>query len=50
MDNSGLFKYKSRVVMLKDLILRKEVIKLYYNNPLIRYYKVKKTLEFLKRS
>ena len=50
MDYSGLFKYKSRVVMLKDLILYKEVIKLHYNDPLIRYYKVKKTLEFLKRS
>ena len=50
MNNLNLFKYKLRVIILKDLILYKEVIKLYYNNPLIRYYKVKKTFEFLKRS
>jgi len=50
MDYSGLFKYKSRVIILKDLILYKKVIKLYYNNSLIRYYKVEKTLEFFKRS
>ena len=50
MDNLSLFKYKSRVIILKDLTLYKEVINFYYNNPLIRYYKVKKTLEFFKRS
>ena len=49
MDYSGLFKYKSRVIILKDLILYKKVIKLYYNNPLIEYYRIKKILEFLKR-
>jgi hypothetical protein len=50
MDNSGLLKYEFKVVMLKDLTLREEVMKLHYNDPLIRYYKVEKTLELLKRS
>ena len=44
MDNLGLFKYKLRVIILKDLILYKEVIKLYYNNLLIKYYKIKKNI------
>jgi hypothetical protein len=50
MDNSSLFKYKSRVVILKDLTLREEVIKFHYNNLLIKHYKIKKMLELLKRS
>jgi hypothetical protein len=50
MDNLSLFKYKSRVVMLKDLALRGEVMKLYHDDPLIRHYKVEKTLELFKRS
>ena len=49
MNNSGLFKYELRVIILEDLVLYKEVIKFYYNNPLIRYYRVEKILEFLKR-
>ena len=49
MDNSGLFRYKSRVIISKDLILYKEVIKFYYNNPLIEYYRIEKILEFFKR-
>ena len=50
MDNSGLFRYKSRVIIPEDSVLYREVIKLYYNNPLVGYYKVEKILEFLKRS
>ena len=49
MDNSSLFKYKLRVIILKDLILYKEVIKLYYNNPLIKYYKIEKIFKLFKR-
>jgi hypothetical protein len=49
MNNSGFFKYKLKVIILKNLILYKEVIKLYYNDFLIRYYKVEKILEFFKR-
>jgi hypothetical protein len=50
MNNSGFFKYKSRVIILKNLILYKKVIKLYYNNFLIKYYKIKKILKFFKKS
>jgi hypothetical protein len=49
MDNLSLFKYKLRVIILKDLTLYIKVIKLYYNNPLIKYYKVEKTFKFFKR-
>jgi hypothetical protein len=49
MNNSGLFKYKLRIIILKNLILYKKVIKFYYNNSLIKYYKIKKILEFFKR-
>jgi hypothetical protein len=50
MDNSGLLKYKSRVVMLEDLALREEVMKLHHDDPLTRHYGIEKTLELLKRS
>ena len=49
MDNSGLLRYELRVVIPKDLVLYKEVIKLYYNDPLVGHYRVEKTLELLKR-
>ena len=50
MDNSGLFRYKSRVIIPEDPVLYREVIKLYYNNPLVGYYGIEKILEFLRRS
>jgi hypothetical protein len=50
MDNLSFFKYKLRVVILKNLILYKKVIKFYYNNFLIKYYKVEKTFKFFKKS
>jgi hypothetical protein len=50
MDNSGLFRYELRVVMPEDPVLREEVIKLYYNDPLAGYYGVEKMLELLRRS
>jgi hypothetical protein len=49
MNNLNFFKYKLKVIILKDLVLYKEVIKLYYNNLLIKYYKVKKILKFFKK-
>jgi len=49
-DNSSLFKYELRAIILKNLVLYKQVIKLYYNNPLIKYYKIEKIFKFLKRS
>jgi hypothetical protein len=49
MDNLSFFKYKLKAIILKDLILYKEVIKLYYNDLLIKYYKIKKTFELFKR-
>jgi hypothetical protein len=49
MNNSGFFKYKLKVVIPEDLILYKEVIKFYYNNSLIKYYRIKKIFEFFKR-
>jgi hypothetical protein len=49
MNNLNFFKYKLRIIILKDLILYKKVIKLYYNNSLIKYYGIKKTFEFFKR-
>ena len=50
MDNSSLFKYKSRVIILKNPVLYKEVIKFYYNNPLIEYYRIEKILKLFRRS
>ena len=50
MDNSGLFRYESRVIVPEDPALYEEVIKLYYNNPLVEYYRIEKILELLKRS
>jgi hypothetical protein len=49
MDNSSLFKYGLKVIILEDLILYKKIIKLYYNDFLARYYRVEKILEFFKR-
>ena len=49
MDNSGLFRYESRVIILEDPVLYREVMKLYYNNPLIGYYRIEKILELFKR-
>ena len=49
MNNLSLFKYKLRVIILKNLILYKEIIKFYYNNPLIKYYKIKKIFKLFKR-
>ena len=48
-DNSGLFRYELRVIILENPVLYKEIIKFYYNNPLIEYYKIEKILEFFKR-
>ena len=50
MNNSSLFRYESRVIIPEDPVLYREVIKLYYNNPLAGHYGIEKTLEFLKRS
>jgi hypothetical protein len=50
MDNSGLLRYKSRVIIPENPVLYEEVIKLYYNDPLAGYYRIEKILEFLKRS
>ena len=49
MNNSGLFKYELRVIILENLVLYKEIIKFYYNNPLIEYYKIEKIFKFFKR-
>jgi len=49
MDNSGLFRYELRVIILENPVLYKEIIKFYYNNPLIEYYKIEKILEFFRR-
>ena len=50
MDNSGLLRYKSRVVIPEDPALYGEVMKLHYNDPLAGHYGVEKTLELLRRS
>jgi hypothetical protein len=50
MDNSGLLRYESRVIIPEDPVLRGEIIKLHYNDPLAGHYGVEKTLELLKRS
>ena len=49
MDNSGLFRYELRVIILENPVLYKEIIKFYYNNLLVKYYRIEKILEFLKR-
>ena len=50
MDNSGLLRYESRVVVPEDPALRGEVMKLHHDDPLAGHYGVEKTLELLRRS
>ena len=48
--DSNLLRQHGRIYVLNNPALREEVIKLYYNDPLIRYFGVDKTLELLRRN
>jgi hypothetical protein len=46
----GLLRYYSRIIIPDNSALCQEVMKLHYNDPLVGYYSIEKSLELLRRS